>query len=101
MRSSPEFHEHLAGAEVIVTHFGSTALEAVVYKKPTVMVLKPEWKRTVGKADAEIFAKKVSATLLSEIDMESLTDAIEQAKKRKLPVLRDGAKVLAEMILNL
>ena len=101
IRSSPKFHEHIAGAEVVVTHFGSTALESVVYKKPTVIVLNPEWKRTVGKADAEIFAKKLGAIILSEINLESLIDAIENAQKLKVPELKDGAKVLAKMILNL
>jgi len=28
-------------------------------------------------------------------------DAIEEAKNNKTPVLKDGAKVLAEMVLNL
>lgn len=101
LRASPKFHELLAGAEVVVTHFGSTALEAVAYKKPTVMVLNPEWKRTVGKADAEIFAKKVGATFISEISLERFVDAIEEAKYNEIPSLRDGAKVLADMILNL
>ena len=99
--SSPKFHELLAGAEVVVTHFGSTALEAVAYKKPTVIVLNPEWKRTVGKTDAEIFAKKVGAAFISEINLEQLIDVIEKAKNMKIPALRDGAKVLADMILNL
>jgi len=101
IRTSPKFPELLAGAEVIVTHFGSTALEAVAYQKPTVMVLNPEWKRTVGKTDAEIFAKKVGATFVSEINLERLMDAIERAKNMKIPALRDGAKVLADIILNL
>jgi UDP-N-acetylglucosamine--N-acetylmuramyl-(pentapeptide) pyrophosphoryl-undecaprenol N-acetylglucosamine transferase len=99
--SSPMFHELLAGAEVVVTHFGFTALEAVAYKKPTVMVLNPQWKRTVGKADAEIFAKKIGSTFISEITLKRLMDAIEEAKKLEIPSLRDGAKVLADMILNL
>jgi UDP-N-acetylglucosamine--N-acetylmuramyl-(pentapeptide) pyrophosphoryl-undecaprenol N-acetylglucosamine transferase len=101
IRSSPMFPELLAGAEVVVTHFGSTALEAVAYKKPTVIVLNPEWKRTVGEADAEIFAKKVGATFISEVNLERLMDAIEKAKNFEIPTLRDGAEVLAEMILNL
>lgn len=101
IRSSPRFHELLAGAEVVVTHFGSTALEAVAYKKPAVMVLNPEWKRTVGKADAEIFAKKVGAIFISEITLEHLMDAVEEAKNLKIPSLGDGAKVLADIILNL
>jgi UDP-N-acetylglucosamine--N-acetylmuramyl-(pentapeptide) pyrophosphoryl-undecaprenol N-acetylglucosamine transferase len=101
MRYSSKFPELLAGAELIVTHFGSTALESVVYQKPAVMVLNPEWKRTVGKADATIFAKKVGATFLSDITLESLLDAIEEAKNNRIPVLKDGTEVLAEMILNL
>jgi len=101
MRYSSKFPELLAGAELIVTHFGFTALESVVYQKPAVMVLNPEWKRTVGKRDATIFAKKVGATFVSDITLESLLDAIEEAKNNKIPVLKDGAKVLAEMILNL
>ena len=65
------------------------------------MVLNPEWTRTVGKTDATIFAKKVGATFLSDITLESLLDAIEEAKNNRIPVLKDGAEVLAEMILNL
>jgi UDP-N-acetylglucosamine--N-acetylmuramyl-(pentapeptide) pyrophosphoryl-undecaprenol N-acetylglucosamine transferase len=98
--SSHKFPELLAGADIVVTHFGSTALEAVAYKKPTVIVLNPEWKHTVGKADAEIFAKKVGATFISEVNLECLGDAIERTKTMENPVLRDGAKVLAEMILH-
>lgn len=101
MRYSSKFPELLAGAELIVTHFGFTALESVAYQKPAVMVLNPEWKRTVGKADATIFAKKVGATFLSDVTLESLLDAIEEAKNNKTPALKDGAKVLAEMVLNL
>jgi UDP-N-acetylglucosamine--N-acetylmuramyl-(pentapeptide) pyrophosphoryl-undecaprenol N-acetylglucosamine transferase len=100
IRSSHKFPELLAGAKIVVTHFGSTALEAVAYKKPTVIVLNPEWKRTVGKADAEIFAKKVGATFISEVNLKCLGDAIERTKTMENPVLRDGAKVLAQMILH-
>lgn len=101
IRLSLKFHELIAGAEVVVTHQGSTPLEAVVYKKPSVIVPNPEWKRTFPKRDSEIFAKKIGAIFLSEINLEKLINAIEEAKNMKIPVLRDGAKVLADMILNL
>jgi UDP-N-acetylglucosamine--N-acetylmuramyl-(pentapeptide) pyrophosphoryl-undecaprenol N-acetylglucosamine transferase len=101
IRYSSNFPELLAGAKLIVTHFGSTALESVVYQKPAVMVLNPEWTRTVGKVDATIFAKKLGATFLSDVTLESLLEAIETAKKPQVSVLRDGAEVLADMILNL
>jgi UDP-N-acetylglucosamine--N-acetylmuramyl-(pentapeptide) pyrophosphoryl-undecaprenol N-acetylglucosamine transferase len=98
---SLNFHELIAGAEVVVTHQGSTPLEAVVYRKPSVIVPNPELKRTFPRRDSEIFAKKVGATFLSDFTLESLVDAIEEAKNNKIPLLKDGAKVLAEMILNL
>jgi len=101
MRYSSNFSKLLAGAELIVTHFGSTVLEAVVYQKPIVMVLNPEWTRTVGKVDANFFAKKVGATFLSKVNIKNLTEAIEITKKSKTPEMRDGTKVLVDMILNL
>jgi UDP-N-acetylglucosamine--N-acetylmuramyl-(pentapeptide) pyrophosphoryl-undecaprenol N-acetylglucosamine transferase len=101
MRSTLEFRELIAGAEVVVTHQGSTPLEALVYKKPSVIVPNPELKRTFPKRDSEIFAKKIGAVFLSEINLERLIDALERAKKIELPTLRDGAKVLADIILSL
>ena len=101
VRFSLKFSELIAGAEVVVTHQGSSPLEAAAYKKPSVIVPNPELKRTFPIRDSEIFAKKVGATILSDFTLESLLGAIEVARKRKVPVLRDGAKVLADMILNL
>ncbi|HUT17446.1 MAG TPA: glycosyltransferase [Acidobacteriota bacterium] len=101
IRFSLKFNELIAGAEAVVTHQGSTPLEAAAYKKPSVIVPDPELKRTFPRRDSEIFAQKVGATILSDLTLESLVDAIETAKKRQVPVLRDGAKVLSGMILNL
>jgi UDP-N-acetylglucosamine:LPS N-acetylglucosamine transferase len=101
MRYSSNFSELLAGAELIVTHFGSTALEAVVYQKPTIMVLNPEWTRTVGKADAKLYAKKIGATFLSKVNLKNLTEVIQTTKQTKIPKIRNGAKILADIILNL
>ena len=98
---STKFYELVAGADVVVTHFGSTALEALIYRKPMVIVLNPEWKRTVGRSDAEIFAEKVNASFIWDVTLEKLLKAIEEAKSRKLPDVEDGAKNLAEAILSL
>lgn len=100
IRFSNRFYELVAGAELVITHFGSTALEAVVYKKPMVMVLNPEWKRTVGKSDAEIFAEKVNAIFVWDVKLDNLLRAIEEAKARSLPTFADGAEKLAEAILR-
>ncbi len=98
---STKFHEIIAGAELVVTHFGSTVLEAVVYRKPMVIVLNPEWKRTVGKTDAEILAEKVNAVFVWDITLENLLRAMEEARKRKFPVLEDGAQKLVDLVLKL
>jgi UDP-N-acetylglucosamine--N-acetylmuramyl-(pentapeptide) pyrophosphoryl-undecaprenol N-acetylglucosamine transferase len=98
---SSKFTEILAGADLVLTHFGSTAMESVVFNKPTVMILNPDWKRTVGDKDAKIFAKKIGAKYLSEINLKSLSRAIENTKKDNNVELKDGAKSLADIILNM
>jgi len=94
------FHELLAGAEVVVTHFGSTVLEAMVYRKPIVLVPNPEWTRTAGIEDAEYLARKVNAALIHEMGLETLMDAIDEVKKRKVPILSNGTENLANEIIK-
>jgi len=95
------FHELLAGAELVVSHFGSTVLDAVVYGKPVVLVLNPELTRTVGIEDAKYLANKANAVLVSEINLETLLEAINEARKRKVPTLPNGAENLANIIIKL
>lgn len=99
-RFSFNFSELIAGAQVVVTHQGSVPLEAAAYKKPSVIVPNPEWKRTFPKRDSEIFATKVGATVLTDVTVESLVKAIENAKTKKVPTLRDGAAALVDVILR-
>ena len=98
---TPRFHELLAGAEVVITHFGSTVLDALVYKKPTVIVPNPEWTRTAGEEDAKILAKKVNAVIVNEITKENILNAVEEAKKKAIPTFPDGAEKLAGKIIEL
>ena len=95
------FQELLAGAELVITHNGSTILEAVAYGKPALLVPNPEWTRTAGVKDAEYFARKVNAVLVSDIKLENLLDAIDEARKRRVPTLPNGAENLANMIVKL
>jgi len=98
---STRFYELVAGAEVVVTHFGSTILEALIYKKPTVVVPNPEWTRTAGVEDAKYLVEKVNAVLVSEITVNNLLDAIEKSKGMPRPKFPDGAENLANLILGL
>lgn len=99
--STDRFHELLAGAEMVVTHFGMTLLEAAVYRKPVVLIPNPEWTRTAGVEDAQCLAKKLNAVLVSEIKTQTLLDAINEARKRRVPALPDGAQNLANEIIKL
>lgn len=94
------FHELLAGAEVVVTHFGSTVLDAVVYRKPIVVVPNPEWTRTAGLEDAKCLAEKANAELVSEITLKNLLHAIELVKSREVPTFPDGSANLADAIMK-
>jgi UDP-N-acetylglucosamine:LPS N-acetylglucosamine transferase len=96
-----KFQDLIAGAEVVVTHYGFTMLETLAYGKPTVVVVNPEWTRTVGFEDAKCLAKKTNAVLVSKITTESLLNAIEKAKKRKIPTLQSGAERLSDIILKM
>lgn len=97
-----KFHELIAGAEVVVTHFGETSLDsALVYEKPTVISVNPDWTRTAGMEDAIILANKLNAVLLDEFTPKSLIDAIEQSKKMPRPKYNNGAELLSNKILRM
>jgi UDP-N-acetylglucosamine:LPS N-acetylglucosamine transferase len=95
------FQKYLAGAEIVVTHFGSTVLEAANFKKPIVIVPNPEWKRTVGLEDAVLLAKNVNAEVLSNISVEGLKTAVKNAKSKEPLNLPDGGNNLAAIIREL
>ena len=97
---STEFHKLIAGADIVVTHFGSTVLEALVYRKPIVIVPNPEWTRTAGIEDAKHYARKVNAVIVSRITLKNIVNAIEEAKRREYPILPDGSAKLADLILR-
>lgn len=100
IRYSTEFHNLIANAEVVITHFGMTVLEALVYRKPTIIVPNPEWTRAATLEDAKHYAEKVNAILVTKITLEKILNAIEEAKEKERPKLPDGAKNLTNIILK-
>jgi UDP-N-acetylglucosamine--N-acetylmuramyl-(pentapeptide) pyrophosphoryl-undecaprenol N-acetylglucosamine transferase len=99
--ATDRFHELIAGAELVVTHFGMTILEATAYRKPIVVVPNPEWTLTAGTEDAHYLTKKLNAVLVTKIETNILLEAISEARNRKTPVLPDGAQNLANGIIAL
>lgn len=98
---STNFHEYIAGSRVVVTHYGSTIIEALVYGKPVVITPNPEWTRTAGIDDARYMAKRVNAILVPNITVSNLVEAIREAEKRKPPSYINGCIKLADIILKL
>lgn len=75
-----EMPKYLAKAKAVITHFGMTALDAaLLYGKPVIMSVNPEWKLTVGMSDAVMFAAKVGAGMLTEFKPDSVETAVEYA----------------------
>lgn len=99
---TPNFQELIAGASLIVTHFGSTILEAIAYRKHALLVPPySEWTRTASAKDAECFAKKLNYVLVTEITLKNLLNGMKEASKRKVPSLPNGAEALAKRISHL
>lgn len=98
---STEFYKLIAGADVVVTHFGSTVLEALIYRKPVVIVPNPEWTRAASIEDSIRFARKVNAVIVLRPRLEDIIKGIEEAKKREVPALPNGAEKLANLIIKL
>jgi len=97
-----DFHKLIAGASLIVTHFGFTVLETIAYGKHALLVPPySEWTRTASSKDAECFARKFNYVLVSEIKLENLLNGIKEAAKRKVPTLPNGAENLANIIIDM
>lgn len=99
---SDRFHELIAGADVVVTHFGETIIDsALVYGKPTVISVNPDWTRTAGIEDATMLAEKVNATLLNDFTPEAVAETIERARKIRPRQISSGAEPLSKQILQM
>jgi UDP-N-acetylglucosamine:LPS N-acetylglucosamine transferase len=99
---TPDFQELIAGASLVVTHFGSTVLETIAYRKHTLLVPPyAEWTRTASAEDAEYFARKLNYVLVTEITLENLLKGMKEAMTKEVPVLPNGAESLAKRIADL
>ena len=99
---SDRFHELIAGANVVVTHFGETIIDsALVYGKPTVISVNPDWTRTAGLEDATILSDKVNGTLMQDFTSDGVIETIERAKNNRPPQIPSGAEPLSRRILEM
>lgn len=98
--TTDNFYEVIAGANVVVAPPGATPLEAAAYGKSVVIVMYPEWSRAGTLKDAELFANKLNAPLLTEISSKNLLTTIQNSVKKIKPDLINGAKNLADHVVS-
>jgi UDP-N-acetylglucosamine--N-acetylmuramyl-(pentapeptide) pyrophosphoryl-undecaprenol N-acetylglucosamine transferase len=99
--TTSKFAELIAGASMVITHFGATAIEAAtIYRKPTVMVLNKEWTRTVGKEDAAILASKLGVQLITDVNPDTIREAVRKAACNSRKAVKPGTELLARDILE-
>jgi UDP-N-acetylglucosamine:LPS N-acetylglucosamine transferase len=97
----PDFNKYVAHASVVISHFGKTVIDAALtYGKPTVIVPNPYIRIGATVADSRILARKINAVLVSSISENSLLGAIDKAMSRRPPRYPNGAKLLAEEIID-
>jgi len=101
-RFDPDIDKWIAGASIVITHIGVTAINAALgYGKPVIMVYNPKWIQAAPPQDAEIVAKMLNIVFLWRINRDILSKAIEEAFFKKPPRIPSSSKRLASLILKL
>ncbi|MEM4757252.1 MAG: glycosyltransferase [Desulfurococcaceae archaeon] len=96
-----DLHKWLSKASVIITHPGTTAVTArLAYGKPTVIVYTRRHAPLYPKSDVETLARKLNAHFIDRVDENTLTEAIEKAKKLSKPETGNGVKAIVDFILR-
>jgi len=100
----PDIDKWIAGAEVVVTHQGITALNAALsYGKPVVIAYNPLLKKSSSREDAIVLARKLNAVFIDPLKTSSreLEEAILKARDMKPRRYRNGAYVIARHIIKI
>ncbi len=101
LKYAVDFHRLVAGARIVVTHQGVTAVTAALgYGKPVVIAYNPEFRLAAGPRDALLLGRRLGAPVILDPSPENVVDALERAKTpRKISV--KGADLLAKAITSL
>jgi UDP-N-acetylglucosamine:LPS N-acetylglucosamine transferase len=96
-----DFHRWIAGASIVVTHPGTTAVTArLAYGKPVVLVYTKRHSPLYPKKDVEMLAKMLKAAFIDEVTPENLEAAIQEAMRLEKPVYENGARNASDLILK-
>ncbi|MGB9827665.1 MAG: glycosyltransferase, partial [Thermosphaera sp.] len=96
-----DFHKWLAGASVVVTHPGTTAVTArLAYGKPVVIVYSKRHSPLYPREDVEMLASKLKAVFIDQVTPGNLEAALQEAAKLEKPLYENGARNASEFILR-
>ncbi|WFO75691.1 polysaccharide biosynthesis protein [Desulfurococcaceae archaeon MEX13E-LK6-19] len=102
-RFDPDIDRWIAGADVVVTHQGLTAVNAALaYGKPVIIAYNPGLPRTSTILDSIFLAKKINGVTIDprKISSKELEELILKARKLRPPKYVDGAYVFVKRILS-
>lgn len=101
LRYTVDLHRLIAGARIVVTHQGVTAVTAALgYGKPVVIVYNPEFRLAAGPRDALMLGRKLGAPVVLDPSPEKIVGALERAKTPRRVSVK-GADMLAKAITSL
>ena len=106
-RFDPDLHRWIAGASVVVSHFGRTVVDAALtYGKPVVIVPNPRWSlaRGAGFHDAVLLARRLRVVIAPFSAIRSprrLREIIEEAASLRPRRYPNGGPLLAELLRRL
>ncbi len=99
---STEFEKLVAESSIVITHQGGgTIFEAVLYRKPVIIVFNPELTRTADTEDMRVLATKVGAPFLENAESTALATLIRDVRSQARPTFENGRVRAAETILDL
>jgi len=99
----PDIDKWIAGARLVITHQGLTAVNAALaYKKPVIIAYNPLLKKTSTLEDTKILANKINALFIDprRITPYELEEIVFKAMEQKPPSYTDGGNILAHRILR-
>ena len=103
-RYSVDLPKIIAGARIVVTHLGKTAIDAALgAHKPVIIAPNPRWfGYSAGIEDAKLVASKIGAVLIEPPPTpDKVLEAVSQALKASPPRIPCGAPELVRKVLDL
>ncbi len=98
----PDIDRFIAGARVVVTHQGMTAINAALgYGKPTIIVYNPRWKLAAPASEVRVVAEHLGLGFLERPDPDALARLIEESRPPNFRGDTKGASRLARMLVDL